>query len=487
MATKIPSWDQTTEIPAWDDTKPIEPKPAKAEPNARDQVTFLGSENLGKLMADVFPRVARETVKGSGYGKQVGAGLLDELSLPGRGVASSGEAPKGATWKDGNPELGKIKGDGFAQNVMRDPATGAALLMAPITFGASIPALMGAGAIAGLASASAHQGERALEGQDVSIPQAAGEVALNTLMPAVGNVGGRVLQGTGKKILNTILKPKEGVQDQIERTGAKHIADLIFGRNLDSPIPFTGGVSGIQARNDAVRAEANKAFGGVMDANKSVDVDLLKAAADAEAKMGNDFATKGTHSGVLPGIETGKNHWLASLEKGAPSGKAPLAFSQGHKQEVGEAGNFLATDPHEVKGAARFANEYYNQIRDAQNALVPELKPLNKTLSDTRPIKEALADAIPRLEKNNLITPSDMWTLGPAALLGGGVGLGGGGTSGSALAFAAPLIANRLSKNPTFASQMYRLGESMIDPGTASTIRKRAIERMLSTGLYGNQ
>jgi hypothetical protein len=114
------------------------------------------------------------------------------------------------------------------------------------------------------------------------------------------------------------------------------------------------------------------------------------------------------------------------------------------------------------------------------------LIPINKLLSETHPIKEGLADAIPRLEKNNLITPSDLWTLGPAAF-GGGLGYQGGGVGAGAMAFAAPLLANRLSKNPTFASQLYRFGESMVDPGAFGVLRKRAIERALATARDENQ
>lgn len=693
-------------------------KPAKAEPAPREQVTFLGSDNLGKLMADVFPRVARETVKGSGYGKQVGAGILDELSLPGRGVAASGEAPNGTKFLDGNPSLGKIKGDGFVENVLRDPGTGAALLAAPLTGGLSLvpevaaageiataarlanyARVAGQGAVAGAASATAHQGERALDGQGVSLPQTAGEIALSTLLPVGARVGGGVLQAGGKKILNTILKLKEGVQEQVAKTGYKTIADLIFKHNLDSPIPFRGGVSGIESRNNALRAKANDEFGKILDdadrvvtvtskappaqaaagktginvsggqpdvmyaapsempaieggslripestipaapdviragmnrpalltdgkpgivitpAPRSVaqppgvvitpnavempnridprfarptatatpnqpqigrlnpgeahgipsdrnlpalaggrglaeipppegiplqgadaltpeelkllgrapsvptvavepgtvppgasaqgplrlppgtpetvtdltkSIDLQKAIDDAFSQLSGEFQATGKHAGVLLGIDQGKDYWEGALARKTDGGEVPVRFSQGFKQEAGDAGNFLSTDPGEVKGKARFANALYRAIRGQQNELMPELIPLNQTLSETHPIKEALADAIPRLEKNNLITPSDLWTLGPAAF-GGGVGLHSGGPVAGSLAFAAPLIANRLSKNPTFASQMYRFGESMIDPGTASLLRKRAIERMLATGLYGNQ
>jgi hypothetical protein len=677
------------------------PKPGKYSallevPNPRDQVTFLGSENLGKIMADVFPRVAKGAVEGRGAGAQAGAGLLDAASLPGRGIASTGVALEGATWRDGNPELGKIKGERFAGKVLRDPGTGAALLAAPFTGGASIPALIASGAFTGAASATAHQGENLLEGRDFSPGQAAGEIALNALLPILAKGGGKVLKAGGKKILNTILKPKEGVQEQITKTGEKTIADLIFKHKLDSPIPFTGGVEGIQTRNSVLRAKANEEFGKILDeADRAVTltskappkaapagktniftsggvddairmppeqaarlgradllpestipgpedvvaagmnrpplltagrpaviippaprpvanppevaitpnrvempnqidprliqpratstpnqppipdappgaaygipsgrnlpalrsnatppaalppgvplsgaapltpeeaallglppgatgaprrgfaqaepfsqaqlgapptssettVDLTKkinlqeAIDNAFGKLGREFADEGKHAGVLPGIDQGKGYWEEALARKTGDGNVPIRFSQGFKQETGDAGNFLATDPGDVKGKARFANALYREIRDQQNEMMPELIPINKLLSETHPIKEGLADAIPRLEKNNLITPSDLWTLGPAAF-GGGLGYQGGGVGAGAMAFAAPLLANRLSKNPTFASQLYRFGESMVDPGAFGVLRKRAIERALATARDENQ
>lgn len=694
MATKIPSWDETTEIPSWDQTKPIEAKAPKPAP--RDQVTFLGSEGLGKIMADVFPRVARGTVEGKGTGSQAAAGLLDALSYPGRSLAGSGEVPKGRTWRDGNPEVGKIKGEGFVESTLRDPATAAALLTAPFTAGASIPAIMGAGAAGGAASAAAHQTERALEGRGVSIPQSAGEIALSTLLPVAAYGGGKVMQSGGKKILNTILKPKQGVQEQVAKTGEKTIADLIFKHDLDSPIPFRGGVEGIQNRNNALRGKMNEEFGKILDdadrvvtltskappaasatPKAGIDVtggvepgpiyagsgikpieggnlqipestvpgpedviragmnkpplltdgkpgiiitpaprpaanppavvitpnpvqmpnridprfarptatptpnqppiprlnpgeshgipsdrnlpalaggrglseippepriplsgadpigaedarilglppgaapeppaggfastgpagaeqmrlppgtpetvtdltkriDLQKALDDAFGQLQGEFSAQGKHAGVLPGIDQGRDYWQGALARKTEDGQVPIRFSQGFKQEAGDAGNFLATDPGDVKGKARYANALYRAIRDQQNDLMPDLIPINKTLSETHPIKDALEDAIPRLEKNNLITPSDLWTLGPS-MMGGGLGLAASNPAAATMAFAAPLLANRLSKNPTFASQIYRLGESMVDPGVVATPRKRAIERALATGLF---
>lgn len=714
MAGKIPTWEETDSIPSWDETAPTAARPKEQRPPQplTHDVQAFGSDQAGKLASQYFPRAAKAASQGKGYGPQVGASILDLLSLPGRAIRSSGVAPKGATWRDGNPELART--DGF----MADPGMGAALLTAPFTMGASIPAIMGAGAVAGTASAAAHQGDKMLEGGEFSPGQTAGEIALNTLLPVVARGAGHGLQWSGKKIMNTIMKVKEGIQEQIAKTGEETIADLIFKHNLDSPIPFRGGVEGIQTRNNALRQKANDAFGNILDeadrvvtltskapqqaaagaartgvnasgrvvtepdviyagqmenpaieggrqilipestvpgapdvvragmnrsplltdgkpgivitpaprpgamppevaitpnpvqmpnridpryakpgatptsnqppianapegaaygipsdrnlptvragapvpvagrqaipiengdpfteeelkllgrapgvpaeapagfsgsgppldqgtlrlppgipgaSESAIDltkkIDLGKAIRDAFSKLGAEFQEGGMHAGVLPGIDQGEEYWSGALARKtgedlvpAPirlsegfERPVPVRFSQGFKQEAGDAGNFLATDPGDVKGKARFANALYREIRDQQNGLLPDLIPINKLLSETHPIKAGLEDAIPRLEKNNIISPTDLWSLAPAAV-GGGAGMAAHSPMAATLAFSAPLTLNRLSKNPTVASQMYRLGESMVDPLVLANARKKAIERALSYNLFG--
>lgn len=187
-----------------------ESAPEAAKP--RDQVAFLGSEKLGKLAADMFPRVAQGAVSGRGALGQAGAGLLDALSLLGRGLDSSGPAPDGASWKDGNPALGDTQGSTLPGRIMRDPGTGAALLAAPFTGGVSLTGLGGVGlrgALTGLASASAHQGENVLEGKGVQPLGAAGEIAANAAIPVLGSAAAPLVKGAGVKIFNSIVKPSK--------------------------------------------------------------------------------------------------------------------------------------------------------------------------------------------------------------------------------------------------------------------------------------
>lgn len=436
----------------------------------------------------LMPSRARAEKEGAGLPRQMLARAKDVATvLPAAAYAAAETVnprdPKSArTFKE---NLADREGGTLVKKIANDPAT---LPTSAMTGGGSTVAQVAkAGLKQGLVSAGTHQAENLAEGRDISPKAALAEVLLSTLLPVVAKKGGKYLKEKGKDVINSLVKAKQGVQEQIEKVGAESVADLFFANKVDSPIPFKGGLKDAAERTGGIRADANQKFGRVMEANKGVEIDLLQSASNASKKMAQEFADEGKHAGVLPGINKGEETWLDALAAKGQSGKAPLKFSQGFKQEVGDAGNFLDTDPADVKGAARFANEFYRDIRDQQNQFVPELIPLNRTLSETKPLKEALEDALVRTGKNNLVTPSDLWTLAPA-LLAGGAGQMAAGPGAAAAAFAAPLAVNRLSKNPTFASQLYRLGESMENPGPISEVRKKAIERALSTGLFsGNQ
>ena len=97
--------------------------------NLRDDVTFLGSEKLGKIASGLFPRTAEAVATGKPYANQVLGAGLDQLSA-GRLVAAAPEALKGG---DAYLEsVGDTEGKNWVGQTLRDPATGLALLTAPL-------------------------------------------------------------------------------------------------------------------------------------------------------------------------------------------------------------------------------------------------------------------------------------------------------------------------------------------------------------------
>jgi hypothetical protein len=263
MFEKYPTYrESVTDDPPNEETaNPGNTKPEVS--SARDNVTFLGSETLGKFAADMFPRVAKGAVEGRGMLHQAGAGLNDALSLVGRGIASSGVAPEGAKLSDGNPGLGEIKGSTLSGRILRDPGAGAALAAAPFTGGVSLGGLGGValrGGLTGLASVGAHQNENLLEGQGFRPGEAAGEMALNVGIPVAGKILAPVAKRAGVKIYNSILKPSERT---IKAGFAPSKAEVMKG-------------------TEALLETGHTSKGSLADANRSVDDRIDELAAQIE-------------------------------------------------------------------------------------------------------------------------------------------------------------------------------------------------------------
>lgn len=228
---KAPAWEETSEIPAWDETEDISAPPKPPKSNLREDVTFAGSEKAGKTASAFLPRTAKAVAEDKSYGNQAGSAGLDLLSLVGRALMTEKgrEGAKGNKFRqmlgkeeapqsdfDWRESLADTQGKGFVDKVVRDPGMAAALMAAPFTAGlSSLPVygrLAAQGAAAGAASAGAHQAENVIQGEGVKAGQAAGEIALNALIPMAGKWGSGLLKKAGTKILHSVIKPEKAVQ-----------------------------------------------------------------------------------------------------------------------------------------------------------------------------------------------------------------------------------------------------------------------------------
>ena len=227
---KAPAWEETSEIPAWDETEDISAPPKPPKSNLRDDVTFAGSEKAGKTASAFLPRTAKAAAEDKSYGNQAGSAGLDLLSLVGRALMTEKgrenargnkirqllgkeEAPQSDfDWRE---SLADTQGKGFVDKVVRDPGMAAALMAVPFTAGlSSLPVygrLAAQGAAAGAASAGAHQAENVIQGEGVKAGQAAGEIALNALIPMAGKALVGPMKSAGAKILHSVVKPEKAV------------------------------------------------------------------------------------------------------------------------------------------------------------------------------------------------------------------------------------------------------------------------------------
>lgn len=456
---KIPSWDETIEIPAWDQTE----DPSAPEKFSRDDVSFLGSDKAGPAASLMFPRAAKASAEGKGYGGQVGASLLDLLSLPGRGIGSTGEAPKGGGL---NEALGDTKGKGITQAILRDPGAAAAAATAPFTGG--LP-LLASGAIAGAGSAAAHQGEKVLEGGKASPLGAAGEVALNAVIPAGLQKLGKPLQAAGKGFMQSILKPSKFLR---EKTNLD-MGTLI--ETLGSMRPFKGSVRGMGKKADALEGAANTKYGDIVAQNADTKINPKEALSKTGLGFQKEFEVGKKHLDVIDGLERGGkkiNDLLA--RQGVEDGGNPLPQAVEVRKSIGRMGKYNANkDPKDLEGEAQFARQMYDHLSDQEAKAVPDLVPVKDELHRLYPMQEAVANAqgarannfYPGLTDNlalNAMAQADKWE--------------------KTIPGTAMFLANRTFKNPAAATGIYKLGKALEGQGPGVSAAQAALLRSLGAG-----
>ena len=180
---------------------PEQPQPQQA---LGEGLTFAGGG--AETPSALFPRTAEAVGQQKGFLKETGAAGLDLLSLLGRSIASTPELFSDEE-KSFVTDLSKTEGTGGFEDILRSPATGAAVLAAPLG-GAIAGAKFGAQALTGLGrtlatgaklgaagatesviAAGTGVGERAVKGEDLGLGQAFFETAIGTAVPILGGVG----------------------------------------------------------------------------------------------------------------------------------------------------------------------------------------------------------------------------------------------------------------------------------------------------------
>lgn len=419
----------------------------------------------------LFPRTAQGVDEGRSYPRQVMNAGADLLSLAGRGAASAFD--KDRSFKE---SLADTKGGNLVSRVVRDPGTGAALLTAPIS-GLAIGGIKGAGMLAnaaragltggieGAASAASHQAENVGSGKKASLADAAAETAISAAIPvglgAAGKAVGGVLKATGKKILDSAIKPaKKLTQGQ----GSKFDVQNIFDLGLDSP-------KGLKAMDEKIadfHSELNNRYGaelasvkdGVFNAGQAFK-EAVKKAAD---RLKKGRVTPEEEKGIQHGIEEWggyltNSEFVKGLSQAGnyalPAGSMPADAAVAVRAAVQKAAKYDKIDPKSVKGAELFAQDLQAAMNEQLSQKFPGLRKLDAEFSKLHPVERATEDAVNRTAKNYGISLLDLGGLG---VLGLGAGQGNKDTSLSGLAL---LAATRGARSPGVASALYRGGKGV--------------------------
>lgn len=230
-------WDQAPLVSTgWASAPLVEEEAPIANPgNTKPEVHRRAPEGIAQSL---FPRATREGA--SGLQKGVGA-VLDAASLPGRtldaiastevqgnpyayAMGGSFGLPKEAqrlSLKTETP-IGDTEGKGLGR-VLRDPALPVALATGGGAMGLAgraglrgLGAASAAGALEGAGSAAIHQADNAVQGRDVSLGQAAAEVATGAALPGAAAGLGALAKG-GNKLLGKLAQELSGVSEEALR------------------------------------------------------------------------------------------------------------------------------------------------------------------------------------------------------------------------------------------------------------------------------
>ena len=439
-------------------------------PSISDRISQLKTEGFKKdhpFYSALYPRGAESAAQGGGASQAFGAAIGDTFSAAGRLFASidsfkGGKDTFEENFKEYLKDVGEKEGEGAIQNILRHPATGAALFLAPLL------APLGLGGVAfGAAEAVGVTGvtQAANIGEDKGFneKEAIIDTGLSMLLPGLGHAikpVKKALQNTAVKIMDSVIKPSKKLQKGVVPFSAKKIFELGF----DSP-------KGIGAMNQNVKREMgliNKEYGAELaKIPSSTKIDLDRALNTAKQKLSSEIE-KGLHSADYKGIEKGLKYWddyLATHAKGPVSVGRSLSIRKG----AGKLASYDKLDPNAVKGTEKAAQWFREEINKQLDAF-PDIRKLDKRKSELIPIDQAIDDAIPRIQKNFIQSLNDNPGL-ISMSLGGGAGAGAGsfaGPGGAAagglmgmLPGAGMLMASKAQKSPGFSSMLHSTGNKL--------------------------
>lgn len=328
------------------------------------------------------------------------------------------------------------------------------------------------GAIEGAASAAIHQADRAAQGQEVDLGDAATEVALSAVLPAVVAGGFSVAKEAGKEaakgIMQTALKPNKSL---LQGRGSKLDMQQIFDMNLDSP-------RGLEAMDDKIKAfrENVKAnYGELLKQHQGKKFNirgaLSQAIQEAEGEMAN-FKNADQVEGLKKGIQYWKDY-LANTSLNLNNGWMPIEDVASLRAGVWGAAKFNQASP---AGYAEFAEKFGHKINEQLGNRLPEARKLDALLSKTRPMEQASEDAIRRVGNNRYVSLTD--AIGGTAAIAGALASGDPENAKWGLGLA---LGARALRSPGASSVLYRSANKL--PQLAATAPAQRVSRRIIGGL----
>lgn len=402
------------------------------------------------------------------------AGLTSDTPTPGM------SAP-GTTFTSALQNLNQGKNEWGDQSMVagmaNDPATvptalvpvgelGAAAKAAPGFVGklAQVGGKVGLGALQGLkmgaVGALAHQADNYAQGKDVSLGDAAKEAATNAAVGGAIPLVGEALQGAGKGILNTVIKPG--------KIGAKRGFEIgnVFDQGIDKGAYTLEGIG--QNAEDKIAGHTADVKSAIADKmaetpaeGQTNRINVSKMVGDVESEF-QDLIKNGKMAGEAPALEGALKHWEDAFNKIADpeTGEVPLDVANNLKSSLQqdakkyyEAARTSGAEEPSVK--EKVASALAKKLRAAIEDMVPDVKEPNAAMSKLIPVRDAI-------ESRNIIANQNQG-LGLGRLAAWGEGIRGA-VSGHLAELLIPL-AYEVQRSPLAAAKMLRLGQALQRPG----------------------
>lgn len=344
----------------------------------------------------VLPRFAKKSGdRNSTVLQRLNAVKSDVLSLPGRTIASGVDAATGG------PSMGQgmqdTQGKTTLGKIVRSPATGAAIAVAPFTGGASLGAIatgIGASAIAG---ATEQQAENLNQDKKFSGKEFGKDLALGVAGGVVGAGAGKVLGAIGGKIVS-----KFGAEGKIAAGAEKLIADLkptgnMIAQGFKKEKLIEHGIVGTPTES------LSRAKGLIADASNNIKAEIenltSKGMKEPTVDVGQVISDVSKSEHITPEFAAEQKAVLDDLfyrlENRDPSGQIKISEIPKIKQAITELRNDFNKPPSSMGDA--ILGKTYHALDDAFYKTLDNLpldaakiRASNKAMSELIPIASVL-------------------------------------------------------------------------------------------------
>jgi hypothetical protein len=291
---------------------------------------------------------------------------------------------------------------------------------------------------------------------------AATDAALTGSFGVIGAVAGR---GARRAMNNSISPSRIDFADGYD-------VENIFRHNLQA-----SSVGKMYENADAKIIDLSQDLAAAVSRHGDEQIDIMNLLIDAAGDVRQNLPK---HVFTEQQLNRVSNILLEKVSELTETGSVGLVGAQTHKQTVGAMGAWAHNiDDVDMKAMEALANAYYRRLRTAVETGAPEVRQINRSLSEIIPLRNAMLRRIPAEQKARLFQLGDLIVMsGGAAALFGGAGLASTATGTAGL-----LLLSRGMHSPRGGRAMFSLERLLPKAGAAAGRTAAGTISSLSSGI----